>query len=74
VAELPALTETLVGLSEQLSPLDGVIDSVRLTVPAKPLRLATVIMEVPVVSTFIVTVVGFSEIEKSWTMMVTATQ
>jgi hypothetical protein len=67
VAEPPAGTETLEVLREQLNPVAGEIDSVRLTVPEKPLILVTVTVEVPVDPVFIVTVVGFSAIEKSWT-------
>jgi hypothetical protein len=71
VAEPPAGTETLAVLREQLSPLDGETETVRLTVPEKPLMLVKVIVEVPVAPVFTVTVVGFSVMEKSWTMKVT---
>ena len=46
----------------------------RLTLPAKPFRPVTVIVEVPAELTFIVTDVGLADIVKSWTMNVTVTE
>ena len=45
----------------------------RLTVPLKPLRPVTVIVEVPAELTFTVTDVGLALIVKSWTRNVTVT-
>ena len=46
----------------------------RLTVPLKPLRPVTVIVEVPAELTFTVTDVGLALIVKSWTTNVTVTE
>jgi hypothetical protein len=40
---------------------------VRLTVPLKPLRAVTVMVEVPATPALTVTVVGLAEMVKSWT-------
>jgi hypothetical protein len=39
----------------------------RATVPANPFRGTTVIVEVPTTPTLTFTLVGFADIEKSWT-------
>jgi hypothetical protein len=40
---------------------------IRLTVPPKPLRAVTAIVEVPATPALTVTVVGLAEMVKSWT-------
>ena len=57
---------TVGGLSEHAALL-----AERLTVPAKPFRPVTVIVEVPAELTFTVTDVGLALIVKSWTLNVT---
>ena len=58
------------GFREHVRP-DGETDTVRPTVPANPLMLVTVTVEVSVAPGVPVTVVGNSEIEKSCTTHVT---
>ena len=70
VGDTLELTETLVGFREQVRP-PGVTDWLRLTVPANPLTLLTVTVEVPVTPWGLVTDVGFSDMPKSCTMNVT---
>jgi len=62
----------LVGLRVQVSPLAGEILLVRLTVPVKPLRAMTVIVDVPATPGVVLTVVGLANIWKSttWTVIV----
>jgi len=47
---------------------------VRLTTPPKPLTAVTVIIEVPALPAFIVTLAGLVLIVKSWTTNVTVTE
>ena len=65
---VPPLSVTLVGDRVQLRPVDGEIVAVRLTVPAKPLRLVMVMAEVPVPPEGKLTVVGLAVTVKSWTL------
>jgi hypothetical protein len=63
---------TLVGLRVHVSAVVvGEIVSVRLTTPPNPLRAAMVMVELLVPPTFIVLLVGFAVIVKSWTVTVT---
>jgi hypothetical protein len=57
----------LVGVSVQASPVVGLMLEVRLTVPPKPLRAVTIMVEVPATPALTVTMVGLAEIVKSWT-------
>lgn len=57
----------LVGVRVQASPEAGLMLEVRLTVPLKPLRAVTVMVEVPATPALTVTVVGLAEMVKSWT-------
>ena len=59
------LTATLDGVSVQVRPVDGETETVRLTVPAKPSRLVTVIMDVPVPLEVIARLVGLAVTVKS---------
>lgn len=59
---------TLVGVRVHVSPVVGLMVEVRLTMPAKPLTAVTVIVEVPGVPTFTLTLVGLAAIVKSWTV------
>lgn len=63
---------TLVGLRVHVSPVDGEIVAVRLTVPVPPLRPITLIVEVPATPGVVLTVVGLANIWKSttWTVIV----
>ena len=64
---------TLVGVRVQVNP-PGVppdIVVVRLTTPPKPLSAATVMVELLVPPTFMVLLVGFAVIVKSWIVYVT---
>jgi len=56
---------TLVGVREQIRPVDGLIVDVRLTTPLKPWRAATVIVDAPAVPAKTVTLVGLAAIVKS---------
>ena len=60
---------TLVGATEH-----DVLLVVRLTTPAKPFSPVIVIVEVPVLPAFTVTVVGDAATVKSWTTNVTVTE
>jgi len=44
---------------------------VKVTIPLKPLRAVTVMVEVPATPAFAVTVVGLAEMVKSWTRKMT---
>jgi len=57
---------TLVGVSVHVSPDVGVMALVRLTTPPNPLRAAIVMVELLVPPTFMVLLVGFAVIVKSW--------
>ena len=61
----------LVGLSVHVAPPDGETEEVKLTVPVKPFRGATLIVEVTVVPPVELIVVGFAEIVKSLIVTVT---
>jgi hypothetical protein len=56
---------TLVGVRVQVSPVVGLVLATMFTIPLKPLRAETVIVEVPTTPALTVTVVGFAEIVKS---------
>jgi hypothetical protein len=58
---------TLVGVRVQVSPVVGLMVEATFTIPPKPLRAVTVIVEVPAAPAFTDTVVGFAEMVKSWT-------
>ncbi len=62
---------TLVGLSVQVRPVAGEIVWLRVTVPAKPLRLVTVIVEVAAEPASAAMLVGLAVTVKSWTVNVT---
>jgi hypothetical protein len=62
---------TLVGVREHMSPVAGEMLLVRLTTPPNPLRAAMVMVELLVPPTFIVLLVGFAAIVKSWIVKVT---
>jgi len=51
---------TLLGVSEQVRPVVGETDEVRVTVPVKPLTGVTVIVEVPAAPALTVTLVGLA--------------
>jgi len=57
---------TLVGVRVHVSPVVGEIALVRLTTPPNPLRAAMVMVELLVPPTFMVLLVGFAVIVKSW--------
>lgn len=63
VPRVPSVT--LPGLSVQLNPFDGETDAVSTTVPAKLLRLVTVMVAVPAVPPLNVTVAGLAATAKS---------
>ena len=65
VPEAPSTT--LVGVKVHVRPA-GETAEVRLTVPAKPLTLATVIVDVPDAPATMVTLVGLAVTVKSWTV------
>jgi len=70
-AEVPeAPRTTLVGVSVHVNPA-GVTDEERATVPANPLRLVTVIVEVAAAFARAVALVGPAVTEKSWIVTVT---
>jgi hypothetical protein len=62
---VPLFTVTLVGERVQLKPDEGEIVAMRLTVPANPLRLVTVMPEVPVPPEAKFRVGGFATTVKS---------
>ncbi len=57
---------TLVGVRVQAIPVVGLM-LVKLTIPLRPLRPVTVIVEVPATPALTVTVAGLAEMVKSWT-------
>ena len=57
----------LVGLTEQVSPVEGETVVVRATVPVKPLTRATVIVDIALTPGVVLTVVGLADIWKSTT-------
>jgi hypothetical protein len=59
---------TLVGVRVHVKPVAGETVAVRETIPLKPFRAVTVIVEVPAVPAFTLTVVGLAAIVKSWTV------
>jgi hypothetical protein len=59
---------TLVGVRVQVRPVAGDTVAVRLTTPVKPCNAVTVIVEVPAVPAFTLTVVGLAAMVKSWTV------
>jgi len=70
-AEVPEVPRTtLVGVRVQVKPA-GVTDEDRATVPVKPLRLVTVIVEVAAAFANAVALVGLAVTEKSWIVTVT---
>jgi hypothetical protein len=58
---------TLVGVRVQAIPVVGLTPDPKLTIPLKPLRAVTVMVEVPAAPAFTVMAVGFAEMVKSWT-------
>jgi hypothetical protein len=58
----------LVGNNVQPKPLEGDIISVMETVPEKPCRLVTVIVEVPTIPALTMTLAGLAVTVKSWTV------
>ena len=58
---------TLGGVRVQESPVAGLMLEVKLTVPLKPLRAVTAMVEVPATPALTVMVAGLAEILKSWT-------
>jgi hypothetical protein len=56
-----ALSATLVGDSEQVRPVEGETEDVRLTVPVNPPCPVTVIVEVPAAPALMVTEAGLAE-------------
>jgi hypothetical protein len=65
LAELPDDKVTLVGASEELSPLPVPALASRLIVPANPFRLVSVMVETTEAPCWTVMLVGFDAIEKS---------
>lgn len=65
--ELDELTETEDGVRVHVRPV-GETAVAKATVPAKPSRLAMVIVEVPLALVRVVTLVGVAEMVKSWTV------
>ena len=61
--ELPEARESVLGVQDTVRPIDGDTDSVRETLPAKPARLVTVIVEVALEPVWKPTVEGLAEIE-----------
>ena len=59
------LRATLVGDNVHVRPVDGRTVSERVTVPVKPFRAVTVIVEVPAAPTITVRLVGFAATPKS---------
>ncbi len=58
----------IVGVRVHVRPVAGETVSVSETVPVKPLRLVTVIVDVPGMPAFTMTLVGLAVTEKSWTV------
>ncbi len=65
VPELPEVRVKLVGVQEAVRPVDGVTDLDRVSDPAKPLRLLSVITDAPDEPTGKVTVDGLAVTLKS---------
>ncbi len=65
LADAPEARVTLVGVHETVRPVDGVTDRDTVKVPAKPLRLVIVAVDVPVEPTGNVTFVGLTVTLKS---------
>jgi len=63
-----ALSVTLAGETVHDRPADGELDSVRLTVPANPLRPLTVMPEFPLPPEGKFSVAGLAVTVKSWTV------
>lgn len=59
------VSTTLVGVRVQVKPVDGEMVSERATVPVKPLRPETVIVDVPGLPTATLTLVGLAATVKS---------
>ncbi len=59
----PDVKRTLVGVHDADKPDDGLTDSERVTLPAKPPRLMSVTVEDPVLPDWKPTVAGFGMIE-----------
>jgi len=68
VSLVTAPREMLVGERLQVKPAEGEIVAVSATVPVKPLRAETVIVEGPAEPEGTLRVVGFAAIVKSWTV------
>ncbi len=66
----PEVRAMLVGVQETDSPDDGVVDSERDTLPAKPPRLVSVKVDEALLPDWKPSVDGFAVIEKSTTLMV----
>ena len=69
----PELRTTEDGLADPVSP-DGTVEVDSVTVPAKPLRLLSLIWAVPEAPLKTVRDVGLDEIVKSTTLIVTKTE
>ena len=70
----PLMSVTLVDDRLQISPADGEMAVVRVTVPANPSRLVTVIPEFPAPPEGKLRVVGLAVTVKSWTVYVTVAE
>ena len=67
--EVPERPRTiLVWARLQVKPVEGDIASVMLTVPLKPFRLATVMVEFPLTPAFTINAVAPAVTVKSWTV------
>jgi len=76
--ETAAIVHDSVALPEPVTlvgeTVHDVLLVVKLTTPAKPLTAVIVIVDVPAVPAFTVTVVGVAVMVKSWTTNVTVTE
>ncbi len=70
LADPPDATEMLDGPQDTVSPVDGLIDSDRLTVPENPPRLDAVIVEEPFEPSWKATIDGVGDTAKSATLTV----
>jgi hypothetical protein len=70
VDDPPARTFTGLGLKDAVRSAEGLIAAERLTSPAKPLRLTTVIVDVPVEPELKTTTGGLADILKSTTVTI----
>ncbi len=59
---------TLVGVREHVRLLAGLVLEAKLTAALKPFWAVVEMVDVPAVPAFTVTLVGFAEIVKSWTL------